>query len=270
MSFVHSIASGLSPDASDICLVTQGDLLLVSSDGDLPAHARLDSWAGAADKPLHLGTLGGKRCWSRSLSGKDTPAPQGLEWREARTLVATLSEAEVSAIACARELHWWEQRTRFCGACGSPTEDLAHERGKRCPKCGSLFFPGASTAVIVAVSRGDKILLAHNKTFKPGLFSLVAGFVDPGETLEHAVAREVREETGLEISGLRYVMSQPWPFPNSLMAGFVATYESGEIVVDGKEIEEAGWFSRDALPDIPRPGTVANKLITYWKTQLRD
>lgn len=268
MSFVLSLAEGFSPEASDLCLVTQGDFLLVSADGCFPEFGKLDGWTGTTKTPFHLGTIGGRRCWSWAVPGQETKTPGGWEWREARALVASFEESQVHALSCARELHWWEQRTRFCGACGSPTEDLPSERGKRCTKCGSLFFPGASTAVIVAVNREDKILLAHNKGFKPGLFSLVAGFVDPGETLEQAVVREVREETGIEIGALRYVMSQPWPFPNSLMAAFTAEYVSGEIRVDGKEIAEAAWFERDSLPEIPRPGAIANKLILHWKNRL--
>lgn len=143
-------------------------------------------------------------------------------------------------------------------------EELTTERAMRCSKCGNLSYPSAHPAVIVAVTRGDKILLAHNRNFRPGLFSLLAGFVDPGETLEHAVAREVREEVGIEIEDIRYQRSQAWPFPNSLMMGFRATYRSGEIKADGVEIEEAGWYKRDALPETPKPGTVAYELISAW------
>lgn len=268
MTFVHSLPRELHPSTSDLCIVTQGDYLLVSQDGGFPEHGSLGGWEGALQAPFYLGTLGGRHCWFWTVAGQETAAPSGWEWREARSLVATLEDGPVQALSCARELHWWEQRTRFCGTCGTPTENLAGESGRRCPKCGSLFFPGASTAVIVAVHREDTILLAHNRSFKNGLFSLIAGFVDPGETLEQAVAREVREETGIEIGGLRYVMSQPWPFPNSLMAGFTADYAGGEIRVDGREIEEAGWFARDSLPETPRPGSVAHKLISLWKNRL--
>jgi NAD+ diphosphatase len=168
------------------------------------------------------------------------------------------------AVSCARELQAWQSRSRFCGCCGTPTVVVTDERARKCPSCNALFFPTISPAVIVAVTRGDQILLAHNRNFRPGMFSLLAGFVDPGETLEQAAIREVREEVGIEIGALRYVTSQPWPFPNSLMLGFRAQHERGEIFVDGKEIEQAGWYSRDALPEIPRVGTVARLIIDAW------
>lgn len=141
---------------------------------------------------------------------------------------------------------------------------MPSENAKKCPSCNALFFPTLSPAVIVAVTRGDQLLLAHNRNFRPGMFSLLAGFVDPGETLEQTAIREVREEVGIEIGALRYVTSQPWPFPNSLMLGFRAQHMSGELVVDGKEIEQAGWFTREALPEIPRAGTVARLIIDAW------
>ncbi len=128
-----------------------------------------------------------------------------------------------------------------------------------------MYFPTASPAIIVGVTCGEKLLLAHNRNFRTGLFSLLAGFVDPGETLEQAVVREVREEVGLEVGSLRYVTSQPWAFPNSLMLGFRASHISGELAVDGTEIAEAGWFTRDALPEIPRVGTIARLLVDEWR-----
>lgn len=138
------------------------------------------------------------------------------------------------------------------------------ERARRCPNCSAVYFPSVSPAVIVAVTRGDELLLAHNRNFRPGMFSILAGFVDPGETLEQAVVREVREESALEIGDVHYVKSEPWPYPNSLMLGFRARHVSGEIQVDGKEIEVAGWYKRTALPEIPRPGSLARFLIDQW------
>lgn len=250
---------------SDVCIVLQGDRLLgcLESEGRLllPDLVVLDGFVNDAHS---LGQLDGGDCWFASVADASTPLPVGWEWLETRALLSAFSVAQLQAVSCARELHWWRERNRFCGCCGTPTIDVATERAKKCPQCNALFFPNASPAIIVAVTRGHQILLAHNRNFRPGVFSLLAGFVDPGETLEQAAVREVREEVGVEIGGLRYVSSQPWPFPNSLMLGFRAQYVSGELAVDGKEIEQAGWFTRDALPEIPRIGTVARAIIDAW------
>jgi len=211
-----------------------------------------------------LGTTDNQSCWSYFVADPNALPPPGWEWQETRALLGAFTPAQMHAVSCARELHWWQSRNRFCGCCGTSTVEMPEERAKKCPSCNALFFPNISPAVIVAVTRSDQILLAHNRNFRPGMFSLLAGFVDPGETLEQAVVREVREEVGIEIGDLRYITSQPWPFPNSLMLGFRAHHVSGELVVDGKEIQEAGWFTRDALPEIPRVGTVARLIIDGW------
>jgi len=267
MSFVLHPCPNLQQEQSESgdCLVIQGDRLLGRFEADgsllLPGLAVL---AGFADAPQPLGLLDGRACWFVSVADTNTLAPAGWEWLETRALLSAFTGAQLQAVSCARELHWWQMRNRFCGCCGTPTIDVATERAKKCPTCNALFFPNASPAIIVAITRGDQILLAHNRNFRPGMFSLLAGFVDPGETLEQAAVREVREEVGIEIGELRYVSSQPWPFPNSLMLGFRAQYVSGELDVDGKEIEQAGWFTRDKLPEIPRPGTVARAIIDIW------
>jgi NAD+ diphosphatase len=269
MPFVHKHAPEAHPDAADLAVVLCSGRLLACS-GTAPAIALPDcaTASGLVSKsalpPLHLGLIDGRTCWLFSSSGADTQAPDGFGWLETRAGMGLFSPALAHAVACALGLDWWRSRTRFCGSCGAPTEESATERAMRCPKCGTLFYPTANPAVIVAVTRGDSLLLAHNHNFRPGLFSLIAGFVDPGETLEAAVVREVREEVGIEICNVRYVRSQPWPFPNSLMAGFCADYRSGELAPDGVEIESAGWFTKDNLPTIPNPGTVARKLIDGW------
>lgn len=273
MSFVLFSAPAAQPASGDVVIVVQRDRLAarVGPAGavEFPAWTEVASWPAAGGAPLHLGRLGERTCWLAATESPDAPAPDGWTWSETRALVGSFSTAQWHAVSCARELHAWRGRHRFCGCCGNPTEDSAGERAKRCPKCGAQFFPNPAPAVIVAVTRGDRILLAHNRNFRAGMFSTLAGFVDPGETAEQAVVREVHEEAGITVGALRYVSSQPWPFPNSLMLGFRAEHVAGEIAVDGQEIAEAGWFARDALPDIPRAGTVARALIDGWLREAR-
>jgi NAD+ diphosphatase len=269
MAFVHLHAPSATPRPGDRCLVIQADRLLAPTDVTaavtLPEIADLAGWTDAPATLLHLGTLDGAPCWTGVVENPDAQPPAGWVWQDTRNLLAQLTPAQWHAVSCARQLAWWQRRHRFCGTCGTATVVVNEERACRCPACGALYFPVASPAVIVAVTRGDELLLAHNRNFRPGLFSLLAGFVDPGETLEQAAIREVREEVGLDIGGLLYVTSQPWSFPNSLMVGFRAAHRHGEIAVDGKEIEQAAWFTRGSLPEIPRPGTVARMMIDAWR-----
>jgi NAD+ diphosphatase len=155
----------------------------------------------------------------------------------------------------------WQAHHQFCGQCGSPTERKTTEHAMQCPQCGLVVYPRISPAVMVLVRDGDKLLLARSPRFKPGVFSALAGFVEPGETLEQCAAREVREEVGVEIKNLRYFASQPWPFPNSLMVAFYADYAGGQITPDPTEIEAADWFSIDALPELPDPVSISRRLI---------
>ncbi len=165
----------------------------------------------------------------------------------------------------ASEVISWRRTFQFCGVCGSKTERATHERAMKCPSCGHMAFPRISPAIIVAVTHGDSILLAHNAQFPNNQYSTLAGFVDPGETAEETVEREVFEEVGVKVKNIRYVTSQPWPFPDSLMIGFTAEYESGEIVPDGKEITDARWFTKSDLDAITIPGkqAVARTLIEF-------
>jgi NAD+ diphosphatase len=162
----------------------------------------------------------------------------------------------------------WDQTHRFCGRCGEPTVHAPSERAKLCPKCGLLSFPRLSPAVIMLIQRGDEFLLARNPNFPEAFYSVLAGFVEPGESLEEAVAREVREEVGLEVTDIRYFSSQPWPFPHSLMIGFTCTYAGGDIVPQPDEIVHAAWFSRNGeLPRLPGKLSIARKLIDWFLDQ---
>ncbi|MDR2095773.1 MAG: NAD(+) diphosphatase [Treponema sp.] len=160
----------------------------------------------------------------------------------------------------------WRKESAYCGSCGSRNSDSPSEPARLCPVCGRLEFPRISPAVItIIINDRDEALLAHNRKFAAGVYSLIAGFNEAGENLEATVAREIREEVGLEVKDIRYLASQPWPFPNSLMLGFTARHAGGEIRCDQVEIEDAQWFSRDGLPRLPGNGSVSRFLINSWR-----
>ncbi|MDR1813137.1 MAG: NAD(+) diphosphatase [Candidatus Fibromonas sp.] len=205
-----------------------------------------------------IGIYNGKRLVCLNLPNMEQGIPLRSFFAEA--------EPEVAHIAAfASHLLWWRATYRHCPTCGKPLKEHDFERCLHCEACGASFYPVISPAIIVSVLKEGKILLAHNTAFLSGRYSLIAGFVEPGESLEAAVHREVLEEVGLSIKNLRYLRSAPWPFPNSLMAAFTAEWESGEIKPDGIEIEQAAWYApSDGLPDLPPKGSVARKVIDEW------
>ncbi len=189
-------------------------------------------------------------------------APSGwLEPLGLRDLFGLVGDEELGWASRAVQLAAFDRDHRYCGRCGRPAVPSPVEHARVCGVCGGTVYPRLSPAVIVLVERGDTCLLARSPRFPPGVFSLIAGFVEPGETAEHAVGRELAEECGVTATDLRYAGSQPWPFPHSLMLGFTATYGGGEVRVDGAEVEAAGWYAVDALPPLPPPGTIARRLI---------
>jgi NAD+ diphosphatase len=155
----------------------------------------------------------------------------------------------------------WDTTHRFCSRCGSPVRESGDERVKQCPECAMMHYPILSPAVIMTVERDDEILLARSPHFPEGMYSTLAGFVEPGETLEEAVAREIREESGAEVCRIRYFASQPWPFPHSLMIGFLTDFNGGAIRAASPEIEDIRWFSRKDLPRLPSSMSIARALI---------
>ena len=162
------------------------------------------------------------------------------------------------------ELLYWDRNTRFCGVCGGPMR-LHTEISKRCEHCGKEVWPQLATAVIVLIHRGpDEILMARARNFRGDFYGLIAGFVETGETLEEAVAREVSEETGLHIKNIRYFGSQPWPYPSGLMVGYEADFDGGTLHVQREELQNVGWFHRDHLPKLPEKLSIARKLIDHW------
>jgi len=183
-----------------------------------------------------------------------------------REMFATMTPEEIKVASKERELDEWKAVNRFCGKCGTPMRphENPNEKAFVCPQCGYTAYPKLSPAVIVLVSKGDRVLLQRNSHYRSAHWSLVAGFVDAGENLEEAVRREIREEASIEVKDVRYASSQTWPFPSNIMIGFRAEYASGELRPDGEEVIESGWFRRGELPEIPRKGSIARSLLDRW------
>ena len=210
-----------------------------------------------------LGTLSDRPCYEVELPN-DTVPPDGMSLVTLRELYGVLPDDLFALGGRAVQIKEWDRTHQYCGHCATPTVQTSQERAKRCPNCGLVNYPRLSPAIIVLVSRGEEVLLARAPRFAPTMYSVLAGFVEPGESLEETVAREVREEVGVEIKDIRYFGSQPWPFPNSLMIGFTAAYASGEIVIDPHEIAEAAWFHRRNLPQVPSKLSIARQLIDWF------
>ncbi|MCB2225666.1 MAG: NAD(+) diphosphatase [Desulfarculaceae bacterium] len=214
------------------------------------------------EEAMYVGEWQGRPCFAVELAD-DTPPPPGHLWHGLYGLAMGWPEEQTFLAGRAQQLLTWAKRNRFCGRCAKPMQDDPNERARRCPSCGLVAYPRVSPAVIVAVAREGKVLLGRSPRFPAGRMSVLAGFVEPGETLEQTVAREVNEEVGVRVKDIRYFGSQPWPFPDSLMVGFVCNWAGGEISIDGQEIVEAGWYGPDSLPGIPPRSTIARRLIDH-------
>lgn len=209
---------------------------------------------------LYLGDLDGQACFAASIVEGMAP-PEGSEPVALRQLFGALSDEEFGVAGRALGLTAWDRDHAFCGRCGGATEPSASERVRTCTRCGFGAYPRLSPAVIMLVERDGRCLLARNARTRMPFYSTLAGFVEVGETLEEAVAREVEEEAGIAIQDIRYFGSQPWPFTGSLMIGFTARWKSGELNPDPTEIMDAGWFGRDELPVVPPKLSIARELI---------
>jgi NAD+ diphosphatase len=190
--------------------------------------------------------------------------PSGTSLEELRSLFDRLDHGFYEAALTAVHLVEWDKNSRYCGRCRGDLIPKTDMRAKECRECGKLEFPRISPAVIVLIERADTLLLARSARFAVPFFSVLAGFVEPGEGLEAAVHREIFEEIGIRVKNVNYFGSQPWPFPDSLMIGFTAQYESGEIRIDGEEIVEADWYRADNLPPIPGKLSIARQLIDWF------
>lgn len=179
----------------------------------------------------------------------------------------TLKRREIAWIGIVgNQLMTWYAQNKFCGSCGHKTVVQTNERAIKCPQCSQTVYPRISPAIIVAITAGEKILLARGKNFRSNFYSLVAGYADIGESLEDAVAREVKEEVGIDVKNIRYYKSQPWPFSGSMMIGYWAEADPEQpIVIDESEIVEAGWFTRGSLPNRPPNLSIAGEMIELFE-----
>jgi NAD+ diphosphatase len=246
--------------------IFKGHRMLVRTAGDalsvplltVPAESGLPT-----ARHHYIGTLDGCDCFSAEL--QDTcDIPEGTIFQGLWKLYGHLEESLYRVAVRAVQIADWDRTHQFCGRCGEETTNREDIRAKECPKCGFIMFPRISPSVIVLVEHEDMVLLARARRFEGNLYSVLAGFVEPGETLEEAVQREIKEEVGIDVKDMRYFGSQPWPFPDSLMIAFTASYAGGEIKVDGEEIASAGWFKAGNLPEIPGNISIARRLIDWF------
>jgi NAD+ diphosphatase len=229
----------------------------------MPRSSDVAALSRELSRTQYLGAFRETGCFVAELDDAAS-APPGMLFQEFRPLVGLLSDELFSIAGRAYQILYWDRTHQFCGRCGARTHHKKDERAKECPRCGLIDYPVVSPAIIVAIVKDRKILLARARRFTAQFYSVLAGFVETGETLEECVKREVKEEVGLDVDSITYFGSQPWPFPNSLMVAFTAKHAGGEIGIDATEIVDAQWFNADRLPDVPRKGTIARRLIDWF------
>ncbi len=262
-AFVALVAVPESPSGPAYWFIFQGNQILVRRE---EGRASVPLVVDARDlglNPLriqYLGLLGTRHCFSAECAA-DLPAPEGFVWSGLRALFGLFDDVMFTLAGRAFQIIDWDRTHLYCGHCGTPTTLKTGERARQCPKCGQTHYPRIAPAVMALVQRGDQLLLARSPHFPPGMHSALAGFVEPGESLEQCLVREVKEEVGVDVTNLRYFSSQPWPFPHSLMIAFNCDWAGGEIVPDPTEIEAAGWFDLDHLPVLPNKISIARRLI---------
>ena len=271
INFWTEYESDMEAQEEDYCFIYHNKLILLDKIEDkigVPDYKTCKALIEEPKAMWYLGKWKGKSCFAYALEidrvNEDILEAlyKTLEWADYRDS-RWIKNIELYYIAIkTQQILLWDKNTKYCGCCGSLYARKQDERAKICSKCGSIQYPRISPAVIVGIKRGEQMLLAHNANFREGLYSTIAGFVEPGETLEMAVKREIYEEVGIKVKNIRYFQSKPWSSLDSLMLGFIAEYESGEIKVDGKEILDAGWYDKNHLPKVlPDKITTARCII---------
>jgi len=263
--YVAEVAPPPEPPESALWFVFRGSRLLVGEAAQSVAlpETRDPRTLGfdSLRAPQYLGRLRGAHLFAAEVDGEIEP-PAGWRWEGLRALFGAMDDSLFALAGRALQVVDWNRTHQFCGRCGTPTAHKPGERSRECPTCGLVVYPRIAPAVMAMVRRlPDEVLLARSPRFPPEMYSALAGFVEPGETLEQCLEREVLEEVGVRVRNLRYFASQPWPFPHSLMIAFVCDWESGEVQANPGEIEAAGWFNVRALPRLPQRISIARRLI---------
>jgi NAD+ diphosphatase len=263
--FVPAMAGALPSSGDGFWLLIQGNgLVLVPGEHGLELPAGHGA-AGIGDAPsVLLGTWQGLPLFARAVS-RDVQLPAGWLCEPFNAFEERIPDVLLTLGGFAKQVLYWQQQSRHCSRCGATLSANPGNWGMRCDGCGHEHFPAIHPCIIVLVRRQDEFLLTRKAEWPPGRYGLVAGFLDMGESLEECVHREVLEETGIEVTGVRYVGSQNWPFPSQLMAGFVADYAGGELLVDHKELEDARWFCPTDMPEhIPPKRSIARWIIDRY------
>ena len=274
MSFVplYKLQRSVPAAADKVLLIDRSGRVFLQKD---PAGQFIIPHAGMFPELLQqelpeLGNFRGHRCFGFRWAIEESPADD-LTALDIRGTLAQLDNAMKNLLLRGKPILEWLDSRRYCSVCGPELTDHEQEEARFCPNCQMLFFPKISPAVIVLVKREDgKILLAYNRKFRSKVYSLIAGFVEAGESAEDAVRREVREEVGLEIKNIRYRCSQSWPFPDSLMLGFTADYAAGSVTPDGEEIAEADFYDPENLPPLPGVGSIARRIIEEYLEEIKN
>lgn len=266
MDFFHAVKAPKKLTPECYWFIFFNNELLVQLKDDIFVIPKLKDYSLLEIVPVriqYLGRFNGLDSFSAELSS-NTPPDKNFQFKHLRSLLGILDDDSFYIASKAFQVVSWDANHQFCGKCGGKMDAKEDERVKICPKCNISNYPRISPAVIVSVINDGKILLANAKRFKSNFYSVLAGFVEAGESFEESIRREIREEVNIEIKNIKYFGSQPWPFPDSLMAAFQAEYASGELKPDGNEILDAQWFLPKDIPQIPGKWSIAGKMINAF------
>ena len=264
--FTRFITSITTETGGDGWVLIRHEQSFAMYQGNLLHDPDMARYLGDAEYQMTLGLVDDKPC--RLVRVKEQIDLPGLSWHGLRGLIGHVDDSTFRLLGVAQQLDIWHETHRFCGRCGERAHVRTDERAMECHACGNRQYPKLAPCIIVLITRGEEVLLARSSTFRAGFFSTLAGFIEPGESAEEALRREVYEEVALDVRRIEYLGSQNWPFPNSLMLGFHAEYAGGEIIPQPGEIEEAHWWHVGRLPDIPPRGTISRWLIDCYLARL--